>query len=51
MVRGVTFWSTPPSSLSTSGGGLEFLNGVIGLFNMEIDSRGNLSVTEWKWNT
>jgi hypothetical protein len=25
------------------------MNGVIGLFEMEIDIQGNLSVTEWQW--
>ncbi len=53
LVRGVTFWSTPPppSSSSTTGGELEFMDGVIGLFKMEIDRHGNLSVTEWKWDS
>jgi hypothetical protein len=46
IVRGATFWSTPPS---TSAGELAFMNGVIGLFEMEIDIQGNLSVTEWEW--
>jgi len=46
IVRGVTFWSTPPS---TTSGELAFMNGVIGLFEMEIDIQGNLSVTEWEW--
>ncbi|HYZ94285.1 MAG TPA: hypothetical protein VE566_00850 [Nitrososphaeraceae archaeon] len=45
IVRGVTFWSTPPSTT----GELAFMNGVIGLFEMEIDMQGNLSVTEWQW--
>ena len=45
IVRGVTFWSTPPSTTSE----LAFMNGVIGLFEMEIDIEGNLSVTEWQW--
>jgi hypothetical protein len=45
-VHGVTFWSTPPSSTT---GELAFMNGVIGLFEMEIDRQGNLSVTEWEW--
>ncbi|HEU4445285.1 MAG TPA: hypothetical protein VFR94_11480 [Nitrososphaeraceae archaeon] len=45
LVRGVTFWSTPPSAT----GELSFMNGVIGLFEMEIDIQGNLSVTEWQW--
>jgi hypothetical protein len=47
IVRGVTFWSTPPSSSTTSE--LAFMNGVIGLFEMEIDRQGNLSVREWEW--
>jgi hypothetical protein len=46
IVRGATFWSTPPS---TTAGELDFMNGVIGLFEMEIDIQGNLSVTEWEW--
>jgi len=54
LVRGVTFWNTPQSSSassSTTGGELEFLDGVIGLFKMEINRHGNLSVTEWKWGS
>ena len=55
MVRGVTFWSTPPSSSSstaaTTTGELAFMNGVIGLFEMQIDRQGNLSVTEWQWES
>jgi hypothetical protein len=46
IVRGATFWSTPPSSTT---GELAFMNGVIGLFEMEIDRQGNLSVREWEW--
>jgi hypothetical protein len=46
IVRGATFYSTPPSSTSSE---LAFMNGVIGLFEMEIDIQGNLSVTEWQW--
>jgi hypothetical protein len=49
IVRGVTFWSTPPPSSSTTPDELAFMNGVIGLFEMEIDRQGNLSVTEWEW--
>jgi hypothetical protein len=45
IVRGVTFWSTPPATT----GELAFMNGVIGLFEMEIDRHGNLSVREWEW--
>jgi hypothetical protein len=55
MVRGVTFWSTPPPSLSpsssTTTGELAFMNGVIGLFEMQIDRQGNISVTEWEWGS
>jgi hypothetical protein len=50
IVRGVTFWSTPPSS-STITSELAFMNGVIGLFEMQIDSQGKLSVTEWEWES
>jgi hypothetical protein len=50
IVRGVTFWSTPPSSSTTATTSeLAFMNGVIGLFEMQIDGQGNLSVTEWEW--
>jgi hypothetical protein len=55
IVRGVTFWSTPPSSSSstatTATSELAFMNGVIGLFEMQIDRQGNLSVTEWEWES
>jgi hypothetical protein len=55
IVRGVTFWSTPPSSSSTTttttASELAFMNGVIGLFEMQIDSQGKLSVTEWEWES
>jgi hypothetical protein len=47
IVRGVTFWSTPPSTTASSE--LAFMNGVIGLFEMQIDRQGNLSVREWEW--
>jgi hypothetical protein len=50
IIRGVTFWSTPPT-LSTTAGELAFMNGVIGLFEMEIDRQGNLSVREWEWES
>ena len=49
IIRGATFWSTPPSTSTTTTSELAFMNGVIGLFEMEIDSQGNLSVTEWEW--
>jgi hypothetical protein len=45
IVRGVTLWSIHPSTT----GELAFMNGVIGLFEMEIDRQGNLSVREWEW--
>jgi hypothetical protein len=52
IVRGVTFWSTPPSSsTTTTTSELAFMNGVIGLFEMQIDSQGKLSVTEWEWES
>jgi hypothetical protein len=52
IVRGVTFWSTPPSSsTTTTTSDLAFMNGVIGLFEMQIDSQGKLSVTEWEWES
>src|SRR3712207_3508555 len=47
IVRGVTFWSTPPSSSTATTastattGELAFMNGVIGLFEMQIDRHGN----------
>jgi hypothetical protein len=47
IVRGVTFWSTPPSTTDE----LSFMNGVIGLFEMQIDMQGSLSVTEWQWES
>jgi hypothetical protein len=49
IVRGATLWSTPPSTTTT--GELAFMNGVIGLFEMKIDSQGNLSVREWEWES
>lgn len=51
IVRGVTFWSTPSSSFATTASELAFMNGVIGLFEMEIDRQGNLSVREWEWKS
>lgn len=50
LVRGVTFWSTPPSSSSTISE-LAFMDGLIGLFEMQIDRQGNLSVREWEWES
>jgi hypothetical protein len=53
IVHGVTFWSAPPppssSTAATTSSELAFMNGVIGLFEMQIDRQGNLSVTEWEW--
>jgi hypothetical protein len=48
VTRGVTFWSIPPS---TTTGELAFMNGVIGLFEFQLDRQGNLSVTEWEWES
>jgi hypothetical protein len=41
--RGVGFWSTP------STGDLAFMNNLMTIFKLEIDSDGNLSAEEWEW--
>jgi hypothetical protein len=43
--RGVGFWSTP----SSTRGELAFMNGMITVFEVQIDMEGNLSAREWKW--
>ena len=43
--RGVGFWSTPSSTT----GELAFMNGMITVFEVQIDMEGNLSAREWKW--
>ena len=42
--RGVGFWSTPSTT-----GELAFMNGMITVFEVQIDREGNLSATEWEW--
>jgi hypothetical protein len=44
MTRGVGFWSTPSTT-----GELAFMNGMITVFEVQIDMEGNLSAREWKW--
>ena len=47
MTCDVTFWSTP-SSIT---GELAFMNGMIAVFEFQIDREGNLSVREWEWES
>jgi hypothetical protein len=42
--RGVGLWSTPSTT-----GELAFMNGMITVFEVQIDGEGNLSAREWKW--
>jgi hypothetical protein len=42
--HGVGFWTTPSTT-----GELSFMNGMITLFEVQIDREGNLSATEWEW--
>jgi hypothetical protein len=42
--RGVGFWST-----SSTTGELAFMNGMITVFEVQIDREGNLSAREWGW--
>jgi hypothetical protein len=44
ITRGVGFWSTPSTT-----GELAFMNGMITVFEVQIDSEGNLSAREWEW--
>jgi hypothetical protein len=44
ITRGVGFWSTP---LTT--GELAFMNGMMTVFEVQIDREGNLSAREWEW--
>lgn len=46
MTHGVTLWSTPSTA-----GELAFMNGMIGLFEFQLDGEGNLSVREWEWES
>lgn len=44
ITRGVGFWSTPSTT-----GELDFMNGMITVFEVQIDREGNLSAREWEW--
>ena len=44
ITRGVGFWSTPSTTNE-----LAFINGMITVFEVQIDSEGNLSAREWEW--
>jgi hypothetical protein len=44
ITRGVGFWSTPSTTSE-----LAFMNGMITVFEVQIDSEGNLSAREWEW--
>jgi hypothetical protein len=44
ITRGVGFWSTPSPT-----GELAFMNGMMTVFEVQIDSEGNLSAREWEW--
>jgi hypothetical protein len=44
ITRGVGFWST-----SSTTGELAFMNGMITVFEVQIDREGNLSAREWEW--
>jgi hypothetical protein len=42
--RGVGFWNTPSPA-----GELAFMNGMMTVFEVQIDREGNLSAREWEW--
>jgi hypothetical protein len=44
ITRGVGFWSTPSTT-----GELAFMDGMITVFEVQIDREGNLSAREWQW--
>jgi hypothetical protein len=44
LTRGVGFWNTPSTT-----GELAFMNGMITVFEVQIDMEGNLSAREWEW--
>src|SRR5215216_4663812 len=44
ITHGVGFWSTPSTT-----GELAFMNGMITVFEVQIDMEGNLSAREWEW--
>ena len=41
---GVGFWTTPSTT-----GELAFMNGMVTVFEVQIDTEGNLSAREWEW--
>jgi hypothetical protein len=45
ITRGAGFWST----FSTTTGELAFMNGMVTVFEVQIDGQGNLSAREWEW--
>jgi hypothetical protein len=45
ITRGVGFWSTPSTT-----GEIAFMNGMITVFEVQIDMEGNLSAREWEWS-
>ena len=45
ITRGVGFWSTPSTT-----GELAFMNGMITVFEVQIDREGNLTAREWEWS-
>src|SRR5919109_1335077 len=44
ITRGVGFWSTPSTTAE-----LAFMQGMITVFEVQIDREGNLSAREWEW--
>jgi hypothetical protein len=44
VTREVGFWSTPSTT-----GELAFMNGMITVFEVQIDREGNLLAREWRW--
>jgi hypothetical protein len=44
VTRGVGFWSTPSTT-----GELAFMDGIITVFEVQIDREANLSAREWQW--
>ena len=44
ITRGVGFWSTPSTT-----GELAFMNGMITVFEVQIDMEGKLPAREWRW--
>jgi hypothetical protein len=44
ITRGVGFWSTPSTTVE-----LAFMDGMITVFEVQIDREENLSAREWQW--